>query len=424
MSTLNSGVSVSFTTDTGIDSQLVLRLEDEDRNDAKPPYGTGWFRLWNAFPDVKLVSTSGNLVRLVNSACTLDTNGAGTFNDSKVAQLPHPNLTNVKLTPAGVFLDTNGKPIKVNLTVNTKTGEVVASQRCYGAFSATYTTTYARHSCDFLKDPNAVAPQPTANPPISGSVTEFLPQTIVALVTLVGGVRKESVTLSPPDRSENPDDPYNQVGGTGNGNGNSGNTARLKVQLNGKYPVQLDNSSNGRLMARAVFDVFCSGSTSLDIVVTSGSTKLKDGPVPMDIKGEGLSFNNSNSASLQYPPSGSVTIVPGGNFYSVNEGGSFSPGFKAKGDEVQMIEYVGVKNYKLAGRRKLADDEVVVVNLMGHAAASTGTARATYTTTVMTYVVRWDLENLPWFPTINVVVTDSKGASGQLAISPPQRSGV
>jgi hypothetical protein len=118
-----------------------------------------------------------------------------------------------------------------------------------------------------------------------------------------------------------------------------------------------------------------------------------------------------------------VAVKAEGSFYCEQDGGTFTPTFVLYPKEVQLISYTGWKSYRHAGRKQVAPNEVAVTSMFNNSVPAIGLAKATYSTSVTSYVLEWEMEG-DWFPRVLLVVTATDGATGTMTVSPPNRVGV
>jgi hypothetical protein len=413
MSRVVTTVTVSYREDGLGGDGAILSLQSE--SEVKPPYGTAYARLFKS-PEVapSLKSTGLGNPYIVNTGLTQQVTETIAFNGSATAQLQYPIASLVMITSQGVFLDLTGTPIlSLNVTVNTKAGGLQASQPCYGFVLVRYSTTYSRISGQFsplnpgLIDPNTLD-------------TEFAPLTFLAFYQ----TKSSSVTVQPPNKNEKPGGKRSYFVGR-----EDSEADRLIMELNPAFPVSVSPTGGGT-KARAVFFVY-PGEANPVIQTTSGQTWSVDafgGVLPGVVYGsstvslkEPLSFTNSMSVSVKYPPASSVVVTASGDFYSVF-GSTFSANFVTRLGFVNMVNWVSSSSYSIAGTKQVRDNEVFVCMPGDLAIQATGVAVAEYATTRRAYVLEWDKSG-DWFPSVTLFASSIDGKKGELKIEPPPRRG-
>jgi hypothetical protein len=407
---VTTSLTVSFS-DAGGDGP-VLRLENE--TGVKPPYGTAYARLFKSAGVTPTLYTTGEGgVQYVNYALTEPFTGVINFSGQIEQQFQHPTLSDVQFLSQGIFLDLMGKVIpQLGLTVNTKAGTIRASQPCYGYVLVTYTTTFSRLS--------------TKHAALSGTglidtadlATEFVPVTIIAMYEQTA----TSVTVSPPSLQQKDRVTYSF-------NDKSDNP-RLVMELDPQFPVVLAPNGGG-LTARAVFYVYpgdagpvLNSEQNVSIAVagfTPGVPAVNPGTsLPMV---ESMSFTNSQSQSLKYPPVGSITVTATSNFKN-QFGTQFTPYFVAGGGSVNTVNWIDENKYVLTGTRPVRTNEVVACMNGNIVVPCTGTVRVNYSTTRERYVAEWDRPSDIWFQPIVIGAESITGLIGELKIEPPVRRGL
>lgn len=413
--TLRTSVTVSYSKgDLGGGDGPILSLQNEST--VKPPYGTGYARLFKS-PEVTPVlrSTGVGAPYIIQTGISYDAIETLSFNGTETASFQYPNATNVRVTSQGLFLDRNGVPLgNINLTVNTKAGSVRAPVPCYGFVLVSYTSTYSRVSASFaLLNPGMVDTEQLES--------EYAPLTVLAFYQALSS----SVTIQPPSKSEKPGNKNIRYVGR-----EDADAPKLIMELDPKFPVSLSPSGSGTT-ARAVFFVY-PGDANPTIQTTSGQvTKLDSfgGTLPGAVYGssnvdinEPLSFTNTMSVSLKYPPSSAVTVkADKSSFYSMY-GTTFTPSFITRDGYVNMVEWSSANQYSIAGTKQARSNEVFVAMLGDLGIQATGVATATYTTTRTAYVLEWPKSG-DWFPAVTLFAASIDGRKGELKVEPPVRRG-
>ncbi len=174
-SKLKTSTSVDFTI-----GGLVLSLEKEEGEALAVPYGEAWIRVWCSEGTPEIMSTSGQPVVRVSNSVPLAMQETVFFTGTDTTRLKYPNLSQVRLTWVGTYLNKALRPTQLSVCINTSTGEITADRPVYGAVSVKYTATYERWSCRFTKDPEATTGNSKVSPPIPPSASEYLGLMIIA----------------------------------------------------------------------------------------------------------------------------------------------------------------------------------------------------------------------------------------------------
>ena len=409
MSRLATSISVSFNDGGSGGNNKVLKLEQE--TSVRPPYGTAYARLFTSAEVTPTLKTTGQgPVQVENPWVTNQHNEVLVFNGSIETSLQYPSVSFVQFVAQGVFLDVNGKEIqKLSLSVNTKAGSIRASQACYGYVLVSYTTTYSRISAKFTKIETF------------GLVTADQDSEFNSLMFLAFHEQAaSSVTISPPPKNQNRVF-YNLR--------EDSSAPRLILELDPQFPVTLVPGGTG-VMARAVFFVY-PGDAMPTFQVTSGT-----GPTRADFMAlpgvtvgeqtiqmsEPLSFNNSQSVNVKYPPKSMIVVDPSGPFRD-QFGYTFTPMFVAGGGSVNAVDWTENGKYTILGTKAVRSNEIFACISGSIVAPCSGVAIAKYATTRMRYVLEWPKLN-DWFPAVTVFADSSNGMSGELKIEPPVRRGL
>ncbi len=395
MSLVKSDVLAQFRTEDSYRGS-VLTLE---RDPLAAPYGHVFIRLYHQGPFPRVVSTSGFPANAVASDVVSDHTENLFFQGQDSASFGRPVVQNARVLQVGRFLGNTGLPVDgVNLTVNELTGEIRANQQVYGTAQATYQSRYTRLQCAFQKLQDA-----------SGSPSDYAPMVVMAFNTFG---ERASISLDPPNRND---------GGASYGAYDRATGESLLVELDNKFPVALaHNDSRSKLAAIARLFVYGYGD-ALTVQTSLGAT-VSGGFETLDMV-EGVSFNGSQSQSVRYPPVNGISVASQGQFFSEFTS-PFSPMFVAGGSRVSVVQWRGYQRYSLTGDRATAANEVVCTSGGGVPVPATGLARASYSTRRQSLTLRWVRDDAAWFEPVVVLVRDSKGRSGTLVVSPPNRRGV
>lgn len=417
MSLQSTGVTVTFSSS---DAATILTIEDDSKGEAKPAEGVGWVAVWSGGRPVRLSSTSGNPVTQVNARVTRKDSSTCSFNKSNTTSLPHSNVSDVKMTSVGTFLTLQGAPLSsVNLTIDSATGVITASQPCYGSVAVSYTTEYQRYSCAFALDPNYDEEDPNSNKYAEMVVVVFC-ENDDASVTLTEATsgKKEGFDSS---KSE----PDNSSAGT-------------KIQIELRTPTFISGPpqavSNGYSCYAEIY-VYVGSVTaghSAMPVVSEGMIQdtVSTGPFEfVEIEGEQLFWAGQAVANTHYLPISNVHVTPiSSDFVAKHESQVIIAFETQEGTLTQPKVYRddGSGAYAPGPVRRTKYGDVIAMD-SGLSVDVTGSATVKYTTNRKQYQIWWYRPEQvggrsPWFRPLTVWVTAGE-YSGSLVINPPPNIG-
>ncbi len=381
-----------------------------ERDTVKPPYGTGYARMYFVGTTPNVISTSGYAVQTVNRNVVSDELEFIIFQGRDEASFPTPVVSNVTLTPLGRLIGLNGESLgQVGFTVDSARGTLKANRPFYGTIQAEYNSTFHRLAADFRKIPNAAED--------SRYDSEFAPMVLIA--TQAGNNEHASLSLNPPGKDENPEN-NNKKGGFGGEDKSTGE--KIVLELDGTFPVSLTHSTQQipGLAAVARIAVY-SPHAGVSFSVSRGFVRTDQYALDQVLElQETVNFVGSQSASVKYPPANGVTVEQVGDITSkVTGGGIFQ--FATYPSLVTLADWFSYGAYQTTGTRPVGTNEIVATSV-GVAVPVSGQVRASYSTRRTFVNVFWERDG-DWFPPVVLTATDAWGNTESITISAPERRG-
>ncbi len=381
-----------------------------ERDNVKPPYGTGYARMYFVGKTPNVISTSGYTVNTLNRNVVSDELEFIIFQGRDEASFPTPVVSNVTLTPLGRLIGLAGESLsQVGFTVDTARGTLKANKPFYGTIQAEYNSTFHRLSTEFRKIPGAKDD--------TRYDSEFAP--LVLIATQVGNGESVSLSLNPPTKDEDPDR-KDKKGGFGGDDKSTGE--KIVLELDDTFPISLTHSTQQipGLAAVARVAVY-SPHAGVSFSVSRGFVKTNQYALDevLELK-ETVNFVGSQSASVKYPPANGITVEQVGEVTSKAMGGGIFQ-FATAPSIVSLAEWFSYGAYQITGSRPVGSNEIVATSV-GVAVPVSGQVRATYNTRRTFIDVFWERDGT-WFPPVVLTATDAWGNTESITISAPERRG-
>lgn len=405
---VKSSVSVEYKTGDDTDDlgppEVVLEADD-----LKAPYGYGYARLYYVGETPSLSSTSGYPVAIVNRSVTSDEIDFINFQGKDEASFEKPGVSNVTLSVLGRIFGLKGESLSnIGLTVDAPRGLLRAKKPFFGTVQANYSSTFQRLQVRFREVPGA------EDNPSMPSV--FSP---LVLVARQGDNDPVSITLQPPNKTEDPERPENG-GGYGGEDKSTGDI--IVMELDDTFPVSLTHSTQEIPGLAAVARVIVSSSHGgVSFTVSNGFTK----PDPYRLSQsvpivETVNFVGAQSASTKYPPANGVSVTQVGVVTSKQTPGNIFL-FVTAPHDVTLADWFSYGAYQAVGVRTVASNEIVATT-SGIAVSVSGAVKANYNTLRDSITVYWSRTG-EWFDPVVLTATDAWGNAESLVINPPERRG-
>lgn len=406
---VSSSVSIEYATEETEAEQgpptLVL-----EQDTVKPPYGTGYARLYFAGSAPAVVSTAGYAVQTVNRNVVSDELEFVIFQGQDTASFRVPGVSNVSLSPFGRLVGLAGESLaQVSLTVDTRRGTIRANRPFYGTVQAEYNSTFHRLSTEFRKIPGAAEDERYDS--------EFAP--LVVIATRAKTNEHVSLSLNPPSKDENPDNQRNRAGFGGEDRSTG---EKIVLEIDETFPISLAHSAPqiSGLAAVARVAVY-SPHAGVSFSVSRGYVKTNQYALDQVLeRQETVNFVGAQSASVRYPPANGITVQQVGEVTSRLMGGTTFQ-FATAPAMVSLADWFSYGTYQITGSRMVIPNEIVATSV-GVAVPVSGSVRALYNTRRGFVDVFWERDG-EWFPPVVLTATDAWGNTESITISAPERRG-
>lgn len=410
---VKASVSVEYATDKDKKTEdlgppaIVL-----ERDDIKAPYGYAYARMYFVGKTPTTSATSGYAVHTVNRNVVSQEKGFITFQGKDESEFPTPVVSNVTIKPMGRFMGVNGETISsVNFVVDAARGTVKANKPFYGTLQVEYSSTFYRLMVQFLQIPGAKE-DPTYE-------SEFAPLVLMAYQNIGIDVEPESLALSPPNKSEDPEAKDKPKGWAAE---DKSTGEKIVLEIDSTFPIGLTAAplpGMGGLVAAArvaVYSPHAGVTFSASGGIVKGDAYSLDDVLPIQ---ESIALVGAQSVSTKYPPVNGVTATAATPLTSKHTGGVLQ--LVTAPHDVALADWFSYGAYRITGSRQVTPNEIVVVSA-GVAVAANGVVLASYNTR-RTYVdVFWSRTG-NWFQPVVLTASDAWGNTESIAISPPERRG-
>jgi len=428
MSGLQTSTTVSFNDGAG------RRLTLETDSDVSLPKikGTSYTRVFPSFAAPSITAVMGTATRLASSI-PLEVVDYVSFSNSDSSSLQYYPGTAVIIESARFF---QASPVVV---YDSGSNSLILDKACHGIVKVTYTTYYDRYKVEHGDAPCKAASVETKGDGTTGNKqANYDPAFLVATAS---GWESASQEISGPPCNQGDEglnrtvqfSDYDPVG--------------IKLEVDAAMPAGLypqyftaDNAPMGfTLQPQVVFlggmpiELFCgcrirvypkAGVTLRGVNCAVGMQVVGQGTKPVL---EALTFSNSQSTNLQYPPSSEVSLYS----TSINAISTFGDGisvqFIGPGGWCNEVVWKSRTTYEMVkGARKVNTDEVVVATAIGsNTIPCTTFCQAEYTSDYYLYDVLFNFDTKTgWYAPAMILAYDSSGKMGSLSIEPPPKGGV
>lgn len=303
----NVNVNIQDPTKSDDDSSYSCNLSLEnnsDDNDGSPLIGkTVKLRLFagSDLTNTSIISTSGAVSIGGTGTATvgIDEDVFITLNGTRTASLPYPAIGPVTIEQRGTVYKKSGERYTGGLP-EVSTSEIIVPENLYGVYKVSYTTKF--------------------------QVVSFIPSEIgTAMIVVVSNCPDGNIvsTTSSVSVSEN-------EGDTGEPTYSCGLSIEINEEDNNGV-TSYEVGSNYRLRLFKGSDVGSVTAINSNGTISKTGSGLADVGVDEDLF---ISFEGSDTASLSYEISGSLTSTPVGSFYNLSGNGVSSPNLTVSGSEV------------------------------------------------------------------------------------------
>lgn len=335
--------------------------------------------------------------------------------DAPTHDLP-VGVTNVRIEQVGVALSESGEPIRATVSYDPVRNQVKADTPCYKALKVWYDEAFTLFLYKFSGScPDAPPPQTEldAAQALYAESPKYFADGVIMAVDMATKAHAV-LQLDPPECS------WTSVAVQFGDTNKDAALQTLMMEIDPRYPPRLVGREGAtRPYAECCIRVYPAGAVG-SISVTAGiAHKANANAAMVQQVSEVLEFQNSSSASLKYPPAGSVSVTSLGRFKTLN-GSSYS--MAPPGTSVVDVTYTEDGRYSNQRARKLGSNEVAVIDLFSHPLPSHGLARAEYASTydLFYYEFAYDGRSgdeafIPAF----AMAEDSQGRAAQLRLTGP-----
>lgn len=428
--TLSTSVSVGFNEPApapqGSGGQQYVMEES-----GRPPITTlplrKYFRVHPSAAGLRLVTTSGS-VSASTSYMSKAADEVVTFSGKDVlGYLRYPGATDVVYNTIGNLIGATGGT--ANVTFDYARNALIADRPCFGSVHVGYRAPFDLWLATF----DGVEDSPTR---ANASPEDDNPNTSQAMSILAYRASPTadqdpyevvaSLTLSPPTVAGTTTTPPGIPPGTTPANPGStladtkANLPQMRFEIDPAYPPRLLPAESG--MAAGV-KVRIVPAVKPDIEMTSGQiVRWDENPGGLAVE-QLLTFSGSMSASLQYQPEGTTTLVAVGTFVD-QWGRSFSPTLAGPGTRIGVVEWVDSNTVRNQRSRVVQADEVVVCDMFNNAIPAYGIVRAAYSYSFRTFDFRFDYDEKTSQFRSAFVVGLNNGQVANIQLTPPTMKGI
>lgn len=367
-------------------------------------------------PTTKVAAVTGSISK-VGDAIAKDENALFTFGPDQAVQELDRGVSNIRIEQVGGAYDAAGNPTTVTVKYDPTRNALVATPACFCVCRIVYDEAYTLFLYNFS---GSCPDEPPPAVDASGNALEIEPvkpftEGLISAIDITYNAYT-TMTMEPPTCT------YQAISVNYLDTDRFKQVPTLKLEIDPEYPPRLVAGGGTNIQAECTIRCYPAGGAS-SFTSTSGiSRKKSDGTGSRECT-EVKTFQNSATASTDYPPAGMVQSDVIGTLVTLAGGGS-SIKVMGPGETIEDVTYIenGNGRYENPRPRVLGSSEIAICDIFDHPTPAYGAVLLNYSSTFDRFVYTFALEVTGAkqnFASGFFIAQDSLGRASALQVNPP-----